>query len=711
MNQIENRARSFIAKTFLIFWIILNIAIFIIYPGRVSHIHQFVFNNLSDVLSSFKIIAPIKFVDDLVVSFSGVIVFSFVCIVAGRAILIWCSSLQEESLNSVLEVSAYVVTMFLFGELAISSFLLLLGSVYRVSSENVYIILTVVLIVGGISFLRKPPALKQKKNFKPAFDRLSRFYKIIFSLSIVIIFFSLFYSSSRLSYDATSMYFSNSKLTSMTDRVHYFLSGSFLVSSLHVGIQYSAIIKLFGDQAARMYSWVGGVIVLILSVAIGEKLGLTKRANIMLLAMLISSTAFLDLMGDGKIDLHTMAPSLAAIYWMINSRGYHKITYIITGLLAGFSIISRPFNAFLLFIIIGLYYGWKAYLQKGKSKEFLNIFVVPMLYIGLGVIILIAFHFLESWILLGNPITSLTDATSLDTNSWQWSFNPSDLLIFRFFYPVVVTFINSPQSLGNLTPLFTAFLPIVLSRKNRLNTNLSKELVIVGSISLLTVLLWINLFFTVVEIRYVFPLWIILFMPLAIFIVGVLERADYVLKRIMQISIIVLMSFVAVRVVIISLSTYSPIDKAGAPHCYDSFLCDYLRPLNNVAIEGDRVLVLSAYRYYLRPDLFACSSQAEEYRILQNSIKQDPLDFWAEVYRQDYQYIAYEKNYSYRHLNIDFISLLKNIPEWISLIPISSDYNGDQIVYKITTNKPPVSREKSCNKDIFGIWDIIRVEQ
>ena len=51
----------------------------------------------------------------------------------------------------------------------------------------------------------------------------------------------------------------------------------------------------FGDQAARLYSWASGIILILFSLALAKQLGLSNKGRVVLLAMIVSTTAILDL--------------------------------------------------------------------------------------------------------------------------------------------------------------------------------------------------------------------------------------------------------------------------------------------------------------------------------------------------------------------------------------------------------------------------------
>ena len=128
-----------------------------------------------------------------------------------------------------------------------------------------------------------------------------------------------------------------------------------------------------------------------------------------------------------------------------------------------------------------------------------------------------------------------------------------------------------------------------------------------------------------------------------------------------------------------------------------------MNPINKQAAPGDRVLSLLAYRYYLRTDLFACSTRLDEYDRIREASKQGSEQFWTEVYRQGYSYVAYENNYSVRHLYIDFIPDPTTVPDWIELETLAGGPQDPVAAYHIATNNAPVLQDKLCVNS-NGVW-------
>ncbi len=706
-QQLSNK--NLYKRAFAISWAVVCIVVFMIYTGRLSVVHGSSFGNLLTFTQKLAEIQPLAYAGNLLLSFIEIVLFSLACILGGALPVSAALSYNEINLKKSPSLLSIILgTWFLVGHWLFSSTFLLLA-IYSLLTPSAIIFTLLVGCSLGIYPARKILLLfKKNDEDRHSINNLSKSYRIIYWLSLIALFTGLLYSTSRLSYDSVAIYFSDAKIIALTNHFQFFQGNSFLLSSLQTGIQFSALIQLFGDQTARMFPWISGCIVLVFILAIAEKVGISSHAKGIFFTLTLTSTAFMDLLGDGKVELTSSAIALAAIYWLLNSE--KKAHKLLTGFLAGLAMVSRPYNIFLLGIFIGSLLIGNMYDNRKINKKFgFASFATSIFWIGLGGTIPFVFHLTANWLAFGTPLAMLTDAQNMTTKNWQWSFDPQYIWLMRSLYPFVVTFLNTPQSIGNVSPVFLAFLPYILSSNIRKKMALSRSLIELLTATLITLTLWIALFFTIMEIRYIFFIWAILFIVMSEVIVAAFDDAGNKLQILLSALLITLLVFTILRTIYFSVVTYSPLDRQGNPQCKDFIFCNYLKPINDGAQPGERVLSLLAYRYYLRTDLFACSTSMDEYRALRVASLKSPNEFWEEVYRQGYTYIAYEKNYSVRHLFMTFIPSPANTPSWIVLEPIYRGAEDSVMAYKIDINQPPIARLKTCSQNESGIWKVLDI--
>jgi hypothetical protein len=676
-------------------WLTLALFLFV-FISRFTYLQGFIWAGWQDFLKTMPQITPLTYLADLFKALVGLSLFTLASLGFGLGIL--------RGLKFQASKVGMGITAFLVGEIAFSILLLTLLSLGELRP-----LWTNLILLAGLAWGAKPLWRYFRQVSRPTWPNQA-VEKSILGLILAIITFSLFYSSARLGYDAAAEYFSHAKIMAQTGQpILLYPSSNFVVSALHPSILFTALIQLFGDQSARMLSWANGLIILLAGLEIGKQVGLSARARLYFLTLMLTSTAFVDLLGDGKVELLSTAPLVAALYWMlINRKTATRGTFLLIGLLLGFAIIARPYNIFLIpFFTILFYSTWAVETIRTQgwqpgARASLSVFWLapPLLALGL-------FHLWQNWLWLGSPIAPLTYAQALDSSDWQWQFDPAILNILRLLYPLTVTFFNTPQSLGNITPLFVGFLPFLLSARLRARLELSSELRQILMPALVTLALWLTVFFTVVEIRYIFFLWIIFFLLGARLMETALDGLKKYDQALLRFSFIFLLAFVGLRTLIISLATYSPVDSNGQAHCFGTNFCTFLAPINQTSALGERVFVLNAYRYYLRPDLFACSSQAHEYTLLKLLAAQNSSSFWLELYRQGYSYITYEKNFAEFRIHLNIFPDPSQTPAWLTLETVSMSSDGAQIAYHLQVNNPPIEIKSTCIQNKAGLWEVI----
>lgn len=697
---------QFIIKAIFLGWAILWIVLFIRFPGRVSYVQWSDLEKWPHLAEKLERLNPASDLFNFLWSFIGVMSFSLAFTSLG-SFIVKTSSIGNRLLKPSTTITelTLLATNFLIGHGVFSLIFLALSGIYQLTSTHVVLLLLIGALSGFNQTMKAVQGIFTDWSTKLREITEDRWIKAIIFLSIIILFTSLLYSTARISYDSSAVYFSDAKITAMTHHIQFFTNDSFVTSVFQTAIQYTALIQVFGDQSARMFSWICGVATIIFSLALGERVGLSKLANIVLLTLLLTSTAFLDLMGDGKVDLISCAPAIAAVYWIVVESQRKTFTIpllLLIGFLIGLAIVSRPFNAFTLSIFTILFYFQRSVIKNGFEPLNYKLFINSLFYISIGAVGLGIYHLLANWIILGNPLAFWGSYSKINPSIGPWDYNPNQILTARLLYPFIVTLTNTPQSLGNISPMFIGFLPALFVEDFRKTTKFSGQSLILLTVSIFTLLVWIFSFFTIYEIRYVFFLWIILFIPTAEIIAATLENKELFFRNTLMILIILLLAFNILRTTYISLDTYSPINEQGNPQCF----CQPLNSINETASLGDRVLTLGAFRYYLRSDLFACSTKHDEYQKLQIAAQKGDESFWLEVYKQGYTYIAYENDYTTRHLQMGIIPSPENTPDWLELKSLYSSPDGTHIAYRINIKKPPSNKGETCKMNPDKIWEV-----
>lgn len=693
----QSNPRNIFIQSLLMAWLILALLAFV-YVSRTSYVPIVTIPGSSAWLEVFARIPLLSYLINLSGALLGILLFSLACLSLGLGIL-------GQQITSQPSRLATGVTAFLVGEILFSLVFLTLISLYRLTPILVVLTCLPGFFLGFPALRSFVPPLRPNFSFS-GFDRTER---VVLILGVIALLLSLLLSGTRIGYDAAAEYFSHAKIMAVSHSpIFFYPKDFFVVSSFHPGILFTGVIELFGDQSARLLSWVNGLAILLMGLALGQELGLSRRAGLWFLTLMVTSTAFVDLLGDGKIELISTAPILGAIYWAVrSSERPTKGTFLLIGLLAGFAIIARPYNIFLVSSFIAFIFISQAFIEYRARRFDFRRFVQSMLWMTVTLVILGAFHLLQNWIWLGDPLAPLTYGRDLQSSDWQWQLDPQNLMVYRLFYPLILTFLNSPQSLGNISPLLIGCLPFLLLKPVRNNVHFTPMLGHLTILAALTLLLWITLFFTVLEIRYVLFLWVILFIAAAQVLESATQQVGRVIYPLFSSFVIIFLAIMGIRILLIALTGYLPHGTIRRSDCHDTRLCDFVATINEPAAPGTRVLVLHGYRYYLRPDLFACSSQVQEYALLEPLARQNSSEFWVEAYRQGYQFIMFEQHLSEERYHFGKLPDLDTVPNWLTVKTLYASPTGNQLIYELGAVDPPIQHEISCQQDSAGVWQVI----
>ena len=627
-------------------WALLIVVLFIIGPGQRSGVHLFPLPGQSGK-SIFAQIITINFpllLFDLLKAFSGATIFLFSAVGWGKIFI----KFIDKSSATTNESGNTFITAFVLGQSLLSFlFLFLLVTLHDFTHLSSFLVIFTGLVLLFFPFHHPfNYILAGLKSFLPIPSERKVLLPVL--LSLILLGAALLYSSSRLSYDAASQYFAQAKIIAQTGGFRLLsFKDAFAGSALYLTSLQSAIIQLFGDQAARIYSWMSGLAILSFCMLLGKSAGISRRAQALFLPLAMSTTAIVDLLCDGKIDLATTATALACVYWF--SRSLHepsRRSLFVAGFLGGFAVVVRPYNAVLLGVFCLLVFLFHLR-SVNQPAVFFHAFKNAVLGLLPPVLFWGASYLIINGVFLGDMLAPLKELGLVGSNDWPMYTGGWHKGVFIIIYPLAVTLLGAFDTLGLISPIFVGFLPFFFVKEVRALLNFSRELIFFSVSAVVTLYLWLGFFgsINILEVRYVLFLWVLLFLPLAELLDHLLDSSFFI-KAGTHAILVTLLVFMTVRTIIVSLGTYSPISKNGVPQCRDLPMCTFFEPVNQQGAPGDRVLVLSAYRYYLRPDLFACSSGKDDYLALEQTALQNPIKFWQEVQRQGYRYVVYDSFFS-----------------------------------------------------------------
>ncbi len=561
--------------------------------------------------------------------------------------------------------------------------------------------LTAFLLFPGLLFSLQD-LWRRRRKIVLAMPSLTPWEKTLFASIVVLLLVSTGYTSARLSYDASLLYFTQAKWMAQRGEILLLTKNEFSAAHLYMGTLYAAAIQLVGDQAARFYAWWHAFAILVVLLAIAREAGLSMRARLLATTLVLTSTAILDAFGDGKHDLFATAYLFIAIYRIVEQRGKNAnaAEQLVNGFFLAISSIARPYNFLLLPVFLLILYGFFLY----QKSTFPATVLTSLLWMALAGTLALVHYLTLSYVLLGDAFASL-HALSLNASNWKVPAQQISLNVYRIFYPFLATFGNAPQSSGHISPLFLGFIPFLSFKRVRNTLWRSSLLQAIALASIGTLILWVAFSFAVAEIRYVFFLWYLLFLPLAAILEELSRLKSSPLQPWAKMLPSLILLFMIGRVSIISLVTYSPVQPNGEARCSAIPYCEGMNFLNANAPLGARTLIYSPYRYYLREDLFNCASYAEDYSEIEQRGKRDDALFWEAAYRRGFRYVLIDAFTMYYETH-GYLADSASTPPWLHVEEVLYIPKQQLAIYSLQAEGVSLSPLADCVHTDKG-WQII----
>lgn len=379
--------------------------------------------------------------------------------------------------------------------------------------------------------------------------------------------------------------------------------------------QFAALIAISGVPAAKLLVWPLAMATAAVLLAIGRMAGLQERDNLILLALLLTSTAFTHHIWDGKVDLFAAALGLLSIFWVLRARGTgHAGPLIMAGLAAGFAVIAKFSYAISLAPAILVLLLWPR-----MRSAFERPLVFGFIIVGISATAATIPHLIKNTIMFGAPLAPFIGSAPDQNWLQQVWFAPDVVQRIIATYPLALVYGRYPMQGGNLSFLLIAFLPLLwwMNRPPKLRDNLLFQLCMAGLAGTLT---WMALRPSIIAPRYLLAV-LLLFYPLIARAAGLAITAEkntrLLGKAIAAASAAALVIFSFPLLPIAAESARRISGQAATPCALASAHCVPLQKLNLEAAPGARVYALNYYLYWMRDDLLQCRDQGIESKKIQ----------------------------------------------------------------------------------------------
>ena len=490
--------------------------------------------------------------------------------------------------------------------------------------------------------------------------------------------------------DAEAFYMVLPKIMASSARLvpqpnYYAFSQIGLLGEMH----FAALFALQSPLAAKLLVLVVGVATLGLILAFCDECRLDYRGKIAAAVIVCSSTAFMNVLWVGKVDVFGAALGLAAYWFALDATSRNDTrTFLLAGLFAGFAVVAKFSNlpvlgAGILFLLLSegvrRSMRWPTIAKQG-------------LVLGCGVCLALLPHFAKNFVLFQEPFAPFLflhdDGVRWVEQTW---FNAANTRYLLLTYPLALVYGEYPMQGGTMSPLILALVPVGLfvSRWSRETTSaVVTRLATVGCIGILT---WMAVRPAVISPRYILAT-LLLFAPAGGWAAEtVFRRASH--SRILKAITWLALAYGAVLPNLDHASFFETYRAGGFGRgsCVMSASCPALQQLNAVAAQGDRIYFLGHYGYHLRPDLLQCL----------NSIDDDISD-WTTLVAHGFRYVVVQKA---SHAKAKPWLRVDRAPAWLNVQVLYDDESTR--VFALTVTDDQYRATVRCVQEPAPAWSVM----
>jgi len=423
--------------------------------------------------------------------------------------------------------------------------------------------------------------------------------------------------------DSMAFYFAVSKVTAFTHQLSI-LPGyeSFMNVGLLAEMLIASLMSLgMPNISPRIFSWVNQLPTLVLFYGLARHCGLGWRGGLLAVIVPLTSSAAILLWGNTKTDLYAVGPAVACCLialtsWDRRSRGG---AIVLSGVLCGFAAQFKLSYLLPLVPAVMLLIVWKnlfALMPVLRDKvwsevgRFLRVELKDIFLFTAGFVCAFLPHIVKNLYLINtifgdNPLNG----------AW---YAPETVARLLFSYPFALTYGRFWAQLGDLSPLVLAFIPLLICLPRPSAWGESK----LGALAVASFAglgLWMILMPSIFMPRYFLSTILMLGIPAA-------AGAEYFSRKGGMASMAV---WLATAVTLVAtpkhvttwakafnfpgaISYFNDPDNEVIATTPMETYCMAHKAINSLAAPDDRVLMLTYYRFWLRPDLIRQASTQKE---------------------------------------------------------------------------------------------------
>ena len=424
-----------------------------------------------------------------------------------------------------------------------------------------------------------------------------------------------------------------------------------LIAELHMAALYA-----MGQTGTdpRILPWASFLPTMGLFYGLARTCGLTRRGALLTLAMLVSSSAVVELWGSGKTDLLALGPAIAACILVLTwwDQPSDATPLAIAGLLTGFACVIKLSYLVAFVPVVAVLTLWRTVAMEagGRLSATWRQMLASSLHAAasLSACFTVAFvpHLLKNWLLLGSAFAP-TEAVPF--------FSRDTTIRLLLTYPFALTYGRYWGQLGTISPLVLAYAPLAVFYGPKALHWTRNRILAVGSAAAVGMLAWLILYPSMLAPRYFLATPLLFALPAA-------AAAESLSRRHAFLPILVAPAiFVAIAVTprhadatggLVFNGFRTALSRLAGPQgpCSESapfdIECAAAESINARAARGDRVLILSWVRVWLRSDLLLAGSHTAELNrfLVCHAAGCDPSEFWT-IFRTQphFRFILHDK--------------------------------------------------------------------
>jgi len=467
-------------------------------------------------------------------------------------------------------------------------------------------------------------------------------------------------------------------------------------------MHYAALMGLSGENAALLFVWVTMLGVFALVLRLCDDAGLGPAGKLVALVALFSSTAFNFFLSDGKIDTFALILGVAAFVWALRISDLPVLAPRLAGLFTGFAIVAKltfvlsvAVPAISILIVVALQEKDACDVSSSNARSRKGLTAIIAQFAAFCMLPILT-HMYKNSVLFHEPLAPLVFLNQPISISSNYSWNSPDTAkyILRTL-PYVLVY--GKQSIGHLSPLFLAALPmVILVPKSTWKTNRKVVMLAIIGVGSLVIGAWAEAsFFTV---RFLMPAAVLLLPVLGLLFQTAIEVWSAHLISQLVIAVALCMVMLGYSQVGHDWQRMLRYRFQGAGACtFDSILwfphsmCDALVSVNDIASPGDRILH-HGYAYWLRSDLIQCMPTRDEWNWM--SAASSTHDEWARIHSLGFRYMVTQRE-------------LQPVPDWLSVSLVYE--NSDVQVYEMESRDSEWRPEFVCRQVKQPAWDVVAV--